>query len=251
MQQPLIRSHSPVRPPSITANGFQKLLAFLRYHSAAQPFQKNLDGFGRGIINYLHMRKTRLFFTISISIDRYCARNCRFPVTASATGVTFWSKERIIQLYQTCQAVLSIPVRHSLANLVGHHSCRLIVSDFQEPLYLSNRDPHFVHCHMIDEPIPFDQRRSCLMKDSSSRETNFCSTPFAVEDVPCADEPRFPATTFGALKPIRPSEFTKMVSTGFLCRKLALEFKQAKLSIFVRHQRTPRQRVHDLYELNQ
>jgi len=246
-----ICSHFPIRSPAVAANRFQQLSPILRCHSTAKPFQKALNGLGGGIIDHLHMRKTRPLFTVAVSIKRYRAQYRALTLAASPSLSTLRSEKGIIQLYQTCKAVLSIPVRHRLAYLMGHQPCRLVIPDFQDPLHLRDRDTYFVHSHMVDEPIPLDQRGASSVENSPCGHTDLCSTRFAVKDIPCPDEPRFIVATSRALKSIWPSDFSKVPGTRFRRGKFTLKVKQTACHVPLVHPCTPSSRVHLFYELTQ
>src|SRR5512139_2756619 len=244
MGHSLLCSHFPIGFPAIAANRLQKLSPIRRCHSTAKPIQEALNGFGGGGIDHLHMSKARPLSAVAISIKRYRAQNRALTLAASPSFAALRPKKRVIQLYQPRKAVLSIPVRHRLAYLMGHQPCRLVISDCQDPLHLRDRYTYFVHSHMVDEPIPLDQRCASSVENSPRRQTDLRSTAFTVEDLPRPDEPRFIVATSRALEPIRPSDFSKMPCARFLSGKLTLKLKQTPLHVSRGHPCTPTSRVH-------
>jgi len=104
---------------------------------------------------------------------------------------------------------------------------------------------------MVDEPIPLYQRRAGFVEDRPGRQTDLCSTPFAVKDVSCSDEPRLAMPAYRALKSIRPPHFLQVFKACVLSGKFFLKFKQATLGVSFGHQCTPALRIHRFYELNQ
>jgi hypothetical protein len=127
---------------------------------------------------------------------------------------------------------------------MGHQPCRLVISDRQDPLHLRDRYAHFVHSHVVEEPIPLDQRCASPVENSARRQADLCSTPLTVEDVPCPDEPRFLIPTSRTLESIRPSDFSKMPGARFLSGKLPLKLKQTPFHVSRGHPCTPSSRVH-------
>jgi len=201
---------------------------------------------------HLHMCKARLLFSLEISIKRYRTQHRTLPLTTSTFLATPWSKKRIIHFYQASKTVSSVPICHRLTNLMAHQPCRLVISDFQDPLHLRYRDSYFVHGHVVGQPIPFDQRRAGLMEYRPGSQTDFCTARLAIQNVSRSDEPSFPMTAPGASETIRPSHFSKMLSASLLSGKFFLKFEQAALPISLGHACTPNKlRVQALYELSQ
>jgi len=251
MGHSLLCSHFSIRFPAIATNRLQKLPPVRRCHSTAKPVQETLNGFGGGGIDHLHMGKPRPLSAVAVSIKRHRAQNRALTLAPSPSFTALRPEKRIVQLYQTRQAVLSIPVRHRLAYLMGHQPCRLVISDCQDPLHLRDRYAYLVHSHMVDEPIPLDQGCASSVENSPRRQTDLGSTPFTVEDLPCPDEPCFLIPTSRALESVRPSDFSKMPGARFLSGKLTLKLKQTPFHVSRGHACTPSSRVHQLYELNQ
>ena len=230
----------------------RRCLTFFRRRSVAKSFQKIFNGGGRSIINHLHMGKTRSFFPVAVPIKRYGTQHRGFPFAPSARFMTFWSEKRIIHFDQTSQTVSSIPIGHRLTNLMGHQPCRLIICDFQDTLHLSYGHSHFVHGHMVDEPIPFDQRRTGFMEYRPSRQTDFCTTRLAIQNISRPDKPCFTMSASGTSESIRPSNFSQMLGAGFFSGKFFLKIKQAALPGISWSSAYPHKlRVHYLYELSQ
>ena len=244
--------HFSIGSPTISADGLQKILGFFCRRSVAKSFQEAFHSSGRGIINHLHMCKTRLLFSSPIAIKRYSAQHRTLPLTPAAFPVTFWTKKRIIHFYQAGKTVSSISIRHRLANLMGHQPRRLIISDSQDTLHLGYRHAHLVHSHVVDKPIPFDQRRASLVEYRPRRQTYFCPARFAIQNISRPDKPSFNMSAPGAFETIRPSHFAKVLGTSFFSGKFFLKFEQAALPVSLGHLRTPSKlRVHYLYELSQ
>ena len=209
------------------------------------------EGIGSCVVHYLHMSKTRSFFPFPVTIKRYRTQNGAFPFAPSSWCITLWSEKGVIHLYQTGKTVSGIPIRHRLTHLVGHQPCCLVIPDFENSLHFRNRYAYFVHGHMVDEPIPLYQRRAGFVEDRPCRQTDLCSTPFAVKDVSCSDEPRLAMPASRALKSIRPPHFLQVFKACVLSGKFFLKFKQATLCVSFGHQCTPALRIHRFYELNQ
>jgi hypothetical protein len=135
---------------------------------------------------------------------------------------------------------------------MAHQPCRLVISDFQDTLHLRYRHSYFVHGHVVDQPIPLDQRRAGFMEYRPCSQTDFCTARLAIQNVSRSDQPSFSMTASGASETIRPSHFSKMLSAGLFSGKFFLKFEQAALPISLGHVRTPNKlRVHALYELSQ
>jgi hypothetical protein len=244
MGHSLLCCHFPVGSPAIAANRLHKLSPIGRCHSTAEPIQEALNGFGGGGIDHLHMGKARPLSAGAVSIKRYRAQNRALTLAASPSFTSPRPEKRIIQLYQTRKPVLGIPVRHRLAYLMGHQPCRLVISDCQNPLHLRDRYTYFVHSHMVDEPIPFDQGCASSVENRPRRQTDLGSTPFTIEDLSRPDEPRFLIPTPRTLESIRPSDFSKMPDARLLSGKLTLKLKQAPFHVSCGHPCTPSSRVH-------
>jgi hypothetical protein len=135
---------------------------------------------------------------------------------------------------------------------MGHQPSRFIISDFQDPLHLGDRYAYLVHGHVVDQPIPFDQRRTGLVEYRPRRQTYFCSARFAIQNISRPDKPSFNVSAPGAFETIRPSHVAKMLGTSFFGGKFFLKLEQAALPVSLGHLRTPSElRVHYLYELSQ
>ena len=234
-----IFGRSAIRPPSISANSLKESLRFLSSWSVAEPVQEPLNGAGRGIVNYLHMRKARIFLPLTISIKRYCAQNRALSLAPSSSRAAFRSEKRFIQLYQSNETVSRIPISHGLTHFMGHQPCGFVISDLQDPLHLRYRHAYFIHCHMIDQPIPLDQRCTGLMEYSACSQTDFCSTGLAIKDLSRADKPGFAMSTSGAPESLRPPHFSQMARAGFFRREFLLKLKQAPFSVSFCHGYTP------------
>jgi len=254
---PIMRQMGPsdrfsIGSPAIGANGFQKVLTFFRRGSVAQSFQKIFNMSSRCLIHYLHMGKTRFFFPVTVPIKRNGTQNGGLPFAPSPGFMAFGAEKRIIHFDQTSQTVSSIPVGHRFTNLMGHQPGGLIIRDLQDPLHLRYGHPHFVHGHMVDEPIPFAQRRSGLMENRPGRQAGFRTTDLAVQDISSLDKPGFPMSTSGTSEPSRPSKTPQVLRAGIFTGKFFLKIQQAALLISFGHWRTPtRSRVLYRYELSQ
>lgn len=230
---------SPIGSPPISANSLKEPLRFSSGWSVAESLQETLNATGRSIINYLHSRETRSFFTASISIQGYSTQKRALPFAPSSPRGAFGSKKRIVHLYQPNETVSRIPIGHGLTHFIGHQPRRLAVSDLQGPLHLGYRHPHFIHRHMIDQPIPRAQWRTGLMEYGACGQTDFCSTALAIKDLSRADEPCFMMPTSGAPESLRPSQFSQMYHASFFTRELFLKRKLDAFSVFSYHGYAP------------
>ena len=75
--------------------------------------------------------------------------------------------------------------------------------DLEKPLHLPDRDPHFVHGHMVDEPIPFHQRRPRPVENRFCCQTCLKTTILTVEQLSLPKIPSFTMSAVEANKPIR------------------------------------------------
>jgi hypothetical protein len=243
---------SSVGSPTVSANRVQKMFALFCCRPVAESFQEILNGAGRSIVNHLHMCKTRPLLALAVSIKRYRAQHRCLTFTPSACFMTFWSEKRVIHFYQASKTVSSIPICHRLTNLMGHQPCRLVICDLQDTLHLGYRHPHFVHRHVVDEPIPFDQGRAGFMEYRPSRQANFCTTRLAIQNISRTDKPCRTMSTSGTPESSRPPNFSQMLDARFFIRKFFLKIKQAALFVPFGHLCTPGNwRVRSLYELSQ
>jgi len=238
--------------PTISTDGLQKIFAFFCRRSVAKSFQEAFNGTCRSIINHLHMCKTRFLFSSAIPIKRYRTQHLALPLTPSASPVTFWPKKRIIHFYQASKTVSGIAIRHCLTNLMGHQPCGFVISDFQDTLHFRYRDPYFVHGHVVDEPIPFDQRRAGFMEYRPCGQTDFWTARLAIQNISRSDKPSFCMSASWTSETIRPPHFASVLSAGFLNGKFFLKLQQAALPISFGHVSPPNNsRVHSHYELSQ
>ena len=242
----------PVGSPPIGSNSFQKGLTFCRRWSVAKPFQKIFNVGSRSSVHHLHMGKTRSFFPVAVPIKRNGTQYRGFPFAPSAGFMAFGSEKCIVHFDQASQVVSSIPIGHRFTYFMGHQPSCLIVCDLQNTLHLSYGHSHLVHGHMVNEPIPFDQRRTGFMKYRPRRQASFCTTRFAIQNVSGPDKPGFPMSTSGTSESIGPSKTSQMLCASFFSGKFPLKIKQAALLVSPGHCRTPsRLRVRYLYELSQ
>jgi len=224
-------SGSYIASPRISTNSLKEALRFFSSCSLAKSLHETLNGAGRSIVNYLHMRKTRSFFTSLISIKEYGKQSRARSFAPTLHRGAFGSEKRIVQLYQLNEAVFRIPIGHSLAYLMGRQPRRLTISYFQDPLHLGYRHPYFIHRHMIDQRIACDQRAAALMEYGACRQAHFCSTPLEIQLLSRADETCFVISASGALESLRPSYFSQMRRASFFSRELFLKLKQAPFSV--------------------
>ncbi len=132
MLQILILSCFTIGSPTVAPNCFNKLLPFICKFSVSEPIQKFFDRIRGGIINYLHMSKTRLLFSLPVSVQRYGAQNDAFPFASTPSLTPFGAEKRFIHLYQASKAISRISVRHRFSNFMGHQPCmRSCTGQFQ------------------------------------------------------------------------------------------------------------------------
>ena len=241
-----------VGSPPIGSDSFQKVLTFCRRWSVAKPFQEIFNVGRRSLVHHLHMGKTRPFFPVAVPIKRNGTQYRGFPFAPSPGFMPFGSKKRIVHFDQASQTVSGIPIGHRFTNLMSHQPGCLIIRDLQDALHLRYGHPNFVHGHMVNEPIPFDQRRTGFMEYRPGRQAGFDTTRLTVQDVSGLDKPGFPMSTSGTSESFRPSKTSQMLRASYFSGKFLLKIKQAALLVSPGHWRTPSiSRVHYLYELSQ
>ena len=221
--------------PSIGTNRIQKLLSFPGCRSTSESVQKGLDGFGRSIVHHLHVGKTRMFLPFIISIKRYRAKNGTLSLASASSLRSFGSEKRIIHLHQARKAISSISIRHGFAYLVSHQPRGSVLFDVKQSLHLCHRYPNLAHRHVVEQPIPFHQRRSGPVKNRSGGHARLKSTNLTVEQLSLGKVPGFFVPTPGADKPIRPSLPDKVLPASFTIRKFLLEFYQTTFFVFLGH----------------
>jgi hypothetical protein len=252
MRQITILHHFAVGSPTISANRFQKAHPFWSSFSISKSFQKSFNSLCRGIVHHPHVRKSRFFIPLPVSIKGNCTQNRALPFTASSPfAIPFWTKKRFIQLHQSGKTVSSIPRSHSPTDFVSHKPSSLVIPYFQYALHLRYRYANFTHRHVINKPIPFGQRHACLMKNRACRQANLCSASLAIHDFSSTNKPSSRMSTPRASESIRPSNFLKMIRTGILCKKFSLKFKQTSFFVPFCHVYTPWEGVYYYYELSQ
>ena len=221
--------------PPISTDCFQKVLAFFRFRSTPEPIQKILNSARRCIFYNLHMGKSRMLHSFTVSKKRHCTKDSAFSLASPSLLRSFGSEKRIIHFYQTCKAILGIPICHSFSNFMSHQPCGSLLFDIKKPLHLRYGYTDFIHRHVIDHPVPFHQRCPSTMENRSRYYTCLRSTILAVVKMPIRKVPRFFMSTLGANKPIRPSLRCNVLRACFVIRKFFLEFYQAALFILLGH----------------
>ena len=226
---------SSIGTPSIRPYCLQKILPFLGSGTASKSLQKRLNSTRRSIVHHLHMRKTRMFVPVPISIKRNCTKNSALPFAPSPSFCSLGSKERIIHLHQPRKAISGISICHGFANLVSHQPSGSIFLDIKQPFYLRYRYPNFAHRHMIDHPIPFYQGRPGSMKNRSGCYTDLVSTELTVKKMSLRQIPSFVMSALGTKKSIWPPLLRKVCCTSFIIWKFFLKFDQTALFISLGH----------------
>src|SRR4030067_3849606 len=162
--QTLILRNPPIGSPPVGPDCLQHLPSFRCSWPTAEPFQKTLS---RRIFHHPHMGKPWSLPALLIPIKRNGTQNSALPFASAASFLARRFEKRLVHLNQTCQMVSSISGCHRLPDFVGHQPSSLIIFDFQRPLHLRGRYANFFQGHVVDNPLPLEQRCSGLMKDSS------------------------------------------------------------------------------------
>jgi len=236
---------------SVASDPLQQALTLFTFDFTAKSVQKTLNVFGRNRLDHFHVRKTRALFPRFISIQRDSAQNTSLPLASPSVNRPSRAKKGIIHLHQSNQTIPSVTIRHRFSDFVSHKPGGFVIPDFQNPLHFSNRYTHFARCHVVNEPVPFKQRCSCLMENCAGGQTDLPTTPLTVKNPSCLNEPSFIRSTSRTDKPIRPSRLPKMLEARFLRCKSPLKFEQTSFPVLYCHQvPLPRQGTRS-YELSQ
>jgi hypothetical protein len=236
--QNLILRNPAIGSPSVGPDCLQHLPSFRCSWPTAEPFQKTLNGCSRRIFHHPHMGKPWSLPALLIPIKRNGTQNSALPFASAASFLPRRSEKRLVHLNQTCKLVLSISVCHRLPDFVGHQPSSLIIFDFQRPLHLRDRYANFFQGHVVDNPIPLEQRCSGLMKNGSCGQAGLGATSFTVQDFSRPDKPRLAITASRTDKPVWPPYFLEVLRTCLLSGKGFLKLKQTPFSVNLSHSYT-------------
>jgi len=173
-----------VGSPSISTNGLRKILSLFCCRSVPKSIQKAFNALCRSIFNYLHMDKSRLLFPFTISIKRQRTKNCTFSFATTSSLRTLWPEERFVPLDQTGKAISGIPIGHCFTDFMTHQPCCSVLFDIKKSLHLSYRHTNFVHCHVVQHPIPLYQRCSGSKENPTSNHAGSTSTILGIKQLP-------------------------------------------------------------------
>lgn len=167
-----------------------------------------------------------MFFSLTVSIKRNCAKYCTLSLAHSSSFRAFWAKKRVIHLHQARKTTSGISIRHRFTELVSHQPNGPLLLDIKKPLHLCYRYPNFVDCHMVDHPIPLHQRRPSPVKNRCYSYSCLESTHFIVEQVPLGKIPGFIISTLGTNKSIWPPLLCKVLCARFVIQGFLLKLYQ-------------------------
>ena len=123
---------------------------------------------------------------------RYWFRISMSDVVRWALDFSFeavWKKQTIFSInwmgktesLTSFKAVSLISRRHSFTNFMGHQPSCFVTPNSKQSLHLKNRNTYFVHCHVVDQPIPLQQRHTCFVKNSTSSDACLMTTAPAIK----------------------------------------------------------------------
>lgn len=162
-----------------------KILPFISCKSASHSPQKSLNSTGRSIVDHLHMRKPRMFFSSILSIKRSRAKKLW------SCGRPLGYKKRIIHFHQSGQTISDTFIRHCFENLVSNQPHASILLGGKQPFYLRYPCPNFAYRHMIDHPIPLDQRNPGPIEKCSCYHAGHAWTELTVKQMSVRQIPNF------------------------------------------------------------
>ena len=235
MTHSLTFGRSSIGSPPICTDRLQKLSSFLVSRPAAEPFQKVLNSACRGFVDHPHMGKARMLHSLTISIKRYRAQDRTFSLAPSSSLLSGRAEKRIVHLDQARKTMSGIPIRHRLANFVSYQPRGPVLLDLQNSLHLRDLDSHFVHRQVVEQPIPFHQRRPCAFENCSCCITRLKATILTVEQFSLRKIPGFAMSTLGIYETTRPSLLYKVFRTSLFIWERFLELYQTIFCILLGH----------------
>ena len=231
----LILRRFSIRFPTITANCFKKLISFICPYPTTKPIQKIFNRIRSRIINHPHMSKTRSLFSFLISIKGYGTQNGAFPFTPTTSCTSFWPEKRFIHFNQTGETICCIPICHSFTDFMSHQPSCFILADFKDALHFGNRNPDLVHRHSINQPIPFNQRDLCSVKNGSCCQACLEATSFTIKKFSIREIPSFFVAALWTKEACFPPLRYKVLLTCLIIGKALLKFYQTVFGIFLGH----------------
>ena len=235
MTHTLIFGCSSLGSPPIGTDRIQKLSSFFGFRSATEPFHKILNNACRSFVDHPHMGEPRTLYSLPISIKRYRAQDRTFILAPSSSLLSPGAEKRIVHFDQSGKTISGIPIRHRLANFVSHQPRGPVLLDLQDSLHLRDRHSHFVHRHMVEQPIPFHQRSPRALKNSSCCNARLKATILAVKQFSLRKMPGFVMSALRTDKTMRPSLLRKVLRTSLFIRERVLELYQAIFCILLGH----------------
>jgi hypothetical protein len=225
--------------PPIRSNRFHQRFPIFGCLATTKPFQKARDRLRRSIVYNTHMRKTWFLFPSAISIQRNRVQHGAFRLAPSTMDFPGRAEETFIHLNQSGKTISRIPGRHRLSYLMSHKPRGFILPNTQYPLHFGDRYPHLVHRHVINQPVPFQERHSCAMKDRSRSHTGLSSAFFAYKKLPFCEVPPLIMPAARTFKSVSPSLLSLMLGTSIRIRKTLLKTDKIALLVCSRHRLTP------------